>query len=539
MDAGRFDALVRAFSGGSTRRRLVALVAALPLGGIVLGLSDEDAAAKRGKNNKQKNRKQRRRKNNKKNTNGGNNGGQNPGSCTPNGNACQQDSDCCGGNCFAQVCTAVATACDGESCPAGATGCCSGNCCASPANQCNALGQCCAPNCDGKQCGLDGCGNTGTCGSCAAGQTCNGVGQCVSSCTVCSSGCPFTAVQAAIDAAKSGDTITICTGTYSERISIPQNLTLAGAGASVELDGGGLGSVVFVQPGVAVTIANLTIANGMALTPGEPGFGGGITNLGHVILRNVIVQNNTALFGGGISNDNLATLRLDNTTVTRNVARLVGEMGGQGGGINTQGVLIVDNGSVISQNQAVDGGGISNVIGGPQTNSVVVKGGSRITGNTASRDGGGIYTFEAQTTIDDSTVLNNTAARNGGGIFNAASIRGAMLTIRNNADISANRAQSGGGVYNQFQDEAGPANMTVVDSGLSFNTASQLGGGVFNEGGAILLRSSTIFENIAATGEPSGGGIFNTDGGAVTLDSQSAVTQNTPDDCVGTDACGG
>lgn len=538
MDAGRFDSLVRAFSGGATRRRLMALAAALPLSGVLLNLAEDDAVARRGKRNKkQHHRKQRRRKKNNDNG-GGSNGGATPGSCAPNGNACQQNSDCCGGNCFAQVCAAAVATCDGDGCPSGATGCCSGNCCSSPANQCNSLGQCCAPNCAGKQCGADGCGNGGVCGTCAAGQTCNGVGQCVSSCTVCPSGCPFTSVQAAINAAKAGDTITICSGAYTENISIQQNLTLAGAGASVQLDGGGMGSVVFVVRGVAVTIADLTIANGVALTPGEGGFGGGINNLGHLILSNVIVQDNMAIIGGGISNDNLATLRLNNTTVTRNVARFIGEYGGQGGGISTQSVLIVDNGSVISQNQAVDGGGIYNVIGGPQTNTVVVKGGSQIAGNTASQDGGGIYTNEAETTIDGSTVLNNTAARNGGGIFNAAGAKVAMLTIRNNADIRSNRAQSGGGVYNQFQDGAGLANMTVVDSGLSFNTASELGGGLFNEGGVVLLRSSTIFENIAATGMPSGGGMFNTDGGAVTLDNQSAVVQNTPDNCVGTDACG-
>jgi hypothetical protein len=183
MDPTRFDALARSFASGSTRRRLVALVAALPLGRL-LAFDEEEAAAERPhdrlkRRNKQHHRKRRntrKRKHNnnhtKHNNNGGKGGGK-PGNCTPNGKACNQNNDCCGGNCFNQVCADPVTACDGAACPPNATGCCSGACCGSPANQCNALGECCAPNCDGRQCGPDGCGNTGTCGTCPSGVVCD------------------------------------------------------------------------------------------------------------------------------------------------------------------------------------------------------------------------------------------------------------------------------------------------------------------------------------------------------------------------------
>ena len=51
----------------------------------------------------------------------------------------------------------------------------------------------------------------------------------------------------------------------------------------------------------------------------------------------------------------------------------------------------------------------------------------------------------------------------------------------------------------------------------------------------MTLQTSTIFRNDAGD---TGGGIFNTQGGVVTLDNQSAVRRNDPNNCVGTNACG-
>lgn len=548
MDPTRFDALARALSQVRDRRQLVALVASLPLAGVLTGLTvDESGAEKprdRIKRRKDANRRKRRNrkhqgKNHGNTRNGGGKGGKRPGNCTPDGGACQQNSDCCGGNCFSQVCASTANQCGGVNCPAGATGCCGGTCCTAPSNQCDATAQCCAPDCNGKQCGPDGCGNAGTCGTCPANESCNGAGQCVPTCTVCGSGCAFTSVQAAIDAAAAGATIAVCPGTYKEHLTISKDLTLAGAGGAVTLDGGGSGRVVEVPRGVTATIASLTIANGAALGTGNDGFGGGIDNDGDLTLRNVIVQNNVAFVGGGISNDNLASLTLDATTVRQNEARHDEGDGysGKGGGIFTQSVLVVDRSSVISLNTALTGGGIFNSQGGPNTNTVTVSGGSHITGNTATQDGGGIYNFEADVTIDGSSVVSNTATRNGGGIYNEAAGLTATLLLRNNAVIGQNQARSGGGIYNRLLEGADAAPVTIIDSAVSDNTVSELGGGILNNGGTLTLQSGTIFENTAGATGNTGGGIFNTGGGVVTLDNQSAVADNDPDDCVGTTAC--
>src|SRR5690349_14552617 len=49
---------------------------------------------------------------------------------------------------------------------------------------------------------------------------------------VCPSVCTYLQIQPAIDAASSGDTISIAAGTYNGGIVVTKNLTLAGAGAS-------------------------------------------------------------------------------------------------------------------------------------------------------------------------------------------------------------------------------------------------------------------------------------------------------------------
>jgi hypothetical protein len=131
-------------------------------------------------------------------------------------------------------------------------------------------------------------------------------------CTVCDDldDCPFTSIQAAINAASAGATIVICEGTYEEDITISRNLTLAAQGRgpkNFELEGTGASSVVTVPAGVTATIQGLAISGGSG-TLDQQGFrsGGGIYNSGTLTLATVVVENNQVsqgLLGGGIYND--------------------------------------------------------------------------------------------------------------------------------------------------------------------------------------------------------------------------------------------
>ena len=156
MDESRFDTLARAVAQSGTRRRLVRLLLALPLGGL-LAVADEagEVVAERPLDRVQRRTPQRnRKKRNTKNNHRDNRRGQDNDNRDPNNKPCNSAADCRG------------------------QACCRGTCCKPPADQCNLEGMCCAPNCAGRTCGPDGCGQGGTCGSCGICQTCTAQGTC-------------------------------------------------------------------------------------------------------------------------------------------------------------------------------------------------------------------------------------------------------------------------------------------------------------------------------------------------------------------------
>jgi hypothetical protein len=106
MDGSRFDTLARAIAHSGTRRRLVSLLLALPLGGVLPTLSEEEAAAQQRpidrlrQRTPQRNRKQRNNNqnnnnnNNNQNNNGGGGGNTPPTDPGPSGCDCECMNDC-------------------------------------------------------------------------------------------------------------------------------------------------------------------------------------------------------------------------------------------------------------------------------------------------------------------------------------------------------------------------------------------------------------------------------------------------------------
>lgn len=112
---------------------------------------------------------------------------------------------------------------------------------------------------------------------------------------VCPTGCQYKTIQAAINAATAGSTVTVGSGTYRERLTISKTLTvksLNGASGTV-IDASGLNKSV-------VTITGLTTLDGFTITGGKAANGGGIavTN-GGATIRNNIIRNNVATTAGG------------------------------------------------------------------------------------------------------------------------------------------------------------------------------------------------------------------------------------------------
>jgi hypothetical protein len=237
-----------------------------------------------------------------------------------------------------------------------------------------------------------------------------------------------------------------------------RNLRLIGQGhepSEVELDGQGQlfpRAVLTIEEGAQVTVRNLTITGGN--TNGDGGFdvGGGVGNHGNLRLEQVeVVDNHATNFdGGGIANlGPNAVLVVDRSPVRHNTAL-------NGGGIsNDRGTLTVINSRIEENTATVGGGGVSNDRG-----NVTLREGTLLYLNTAL-SGGGLQNDRGTTTLLSSAIVQNTAQRRdgsggiGGGINNFGSPGNpadAHVFIENESDVTDNIATagpgSGGGIFN-------------------------------------------------------------------------------------------
>jgi CSLREA domain-containing protein len=188
--------------------------------------------------------------------------------------------------------------------------------------------------------------------------------------------------------------------------------------------------------------------------------------LGVVEISGMTIQNGSALYGGGIFNDD-SYITLINSTVSGNTASGVTPFGG--------------------------GGGISNIGGGDLGHATLIN--STVSGNTSDGVGGGIYLL-GNLTLINSTVSGNTAGDGGGGVYN----RGYATFTK--STVSRNIARWGGGIKNIG------GNVTLTNSTVSGNTASSYGGGIYNGGGGYVSLTNTTVSGNTATGR-FGGGISN------------------------------
>ena len=155
----------------------------------------------------------------------------------------------------------------------------------------------------------------------------------------------FTSIQAAVNAAASGDTIDVAAGSYVENVDIASPISLVGAGPQTVLKGPstlGTGIAIDATAGT-VNVDDLTIS----------GFQTGVT-VSSASAANLTGDTITGnITGSGIFNH--GTLALSESSVTDN---LLGT-GGSGGGILNGGVMTI-TASTISGNFANIGGGIYN-----------------------------------------------------------------------------------------------------------------------------------------------------------------------------------
>jgi len=192
----------------------------------------------------------------------------------------------------------------------------------------------------------------------------------------------YATIQEAVDAAASGDTISVAAGVYQEDLLLSkENILLVGAGAvSTIIEGTGTGSVITLlgSTGGEWTLSGITVTGGQ-----QEDKGGGVLVVNtQLSIENSIVRANTAHWGGaGVAAIDGAHIIMNHVVLAENET-----LEGPGGG------LLVRNGKVTIKNL-------------------------RVIANHAWDFGGGIHLGEgARGWISFLDLIGNTA-RNGGGFY--------------------------------------------------------------------------------------------------------------------------
>jgi len=282
------------------------------------------------------------------------------------------------------------------------------------------------------------------------------------------------------------------------------------------------------------------------------GKGGGLNILegAHVILINVIIQNNKAVQGGGINigggtcimyggevSNNIATIEtnynshagagvfvsgtftLEGGIIKNNKAER-----GEGGGVAIYSGNFIMNGGEIIDNQSPQGGGGISVAGQciikinngiiSRNKSLYSDGGgicswsfleiinSEISNNNAGYSGGGISCHTIN--ISNSIIKDNIAKKEGGG-FNIGMHGGKSIIF--NCEIYGNKAEMGAGLFLKNSNLPNAINTLILQNVvIKKNNASFVGGGAYVQKPNILhFQSGSITENIA---DLVGGGIY-------------------------------
>ena len=342
---------------------------------------------------------------------------------------------------------------------------------------------------------------------------------------VCKSGCTYSTIQAAVNAANTADVIQIGAGTYFENIVITKSLTLLGGGEDFTvIDGSSRGPVITDFFGSTdLTVVGVTVTHG--------GQGGIVVSNQSLTLTNSIIASND---GPGLFLFSETNATISGSVITHNENRTGAitvngnALGAQGGGISTAGdlgivsTITIVNSSVV-RNTAPNGGGIF-----ADENQRLSVSNSSISDNTASLgDGGGIYITPEEfpkvapggsLRLDSSTVENNHATTDGGGICGSAVIFNSVVA-RNTA------GHNGGGISNADSciGSFAPPVLQLTTVTVAGNSASNVGGGISATN--VTADGVVIVQNTA--GAKDGGIVAST----LTLVGTTLATQNIPNNC--------
>lgn len=335
----------------------------------------------------------------------------------------------------------------------------------------------------------------------APGGSCSGTPNC------------YATVQAAVDAAVSGDEIRVAVGSFTDIHDCPRNdITTTGTvkavvcvSKTVTIRGGYNTSFDIWNPAVNVTTLNAqNLGRGIYITGNiSPTIealsitGGNATGLtGYDYYGQYDV-------GGGVY--------VMTATATLNNNRIFGNTAPYGGGGVYLGYSVGQlNSNTISSNNVNNGGAGVFLYKGSATLT-----GNTITSNTSHGNGGGLYLFSTNATIRGNTITGNTTTSYGGG----AVVASCNPTFSGNI-VSGNTAFKGGGLYLWY------SHSNLTNNVIADNQANSAGSGLWIGGSQPQLLHTTIARNTGGDGS----GVFATDDGsgrnsAVTMTNTVLVSQ--------------
>jgi hypothetical protein len=311
----------------------------------------------------------------------------------------------------------------------------------------------------------------------------------------------YGSVQAAVDAAASGDEVRVATGTYTgvnnygglpQLAYISKTVTIRGGYIPVDwsisdpdanpttLDVQGQGRVLYITGDISPTVENLTITGGDATGLGgnskiEESGGGMCVISATAAIRNNRVFSNAARIGGGLFLYESSSTLVSNT-ITANAVTMYG------GGLELShsDATLIDN-TITSNTTDFGGGGLSL----KHSDAVLV--GNRVSAN-AAYGGGGLAIWSSSITLSNNTIAYNTVDYIGGGSY----IDDCDGTLSGN-DILTNTASEGGGLFLTRSDSP-----ILKENAIRGNVANS-GSGLDIDGSTVTLSGNAIVANTAIT----------------------------------------
>ena len=284
----------------------------------------------------------------------------------------------------------------------------------------------------------------------------------------------FDNIQAAIDAASTGDRIIVMPGTYTSTADEVVDMrgkkiwlhSSAGAGVTI-IDGEGTRRGIYCGNGENSN----TIIEGFTITKCYSTVGGGMYNsASSPTLTNCTFTNNTAdSRGGGMYNYNNSSPTLTNCTFTNNTADSRG-----GGMYNSSSSHPTLDNCTFTDNVASDGGGMHNYYSSPTLTNCT------FTDNGASGGGGMYNNNNSSPTLTNCTFENNGASDEGGGIKNSDNSSPSLT----DCIITGNYACVGGGMWNWNK-----SNPTLTNNSICENSHDQIFGDYSDDGGNSIAET--------------------------------------------------